>query len=194
MRFARATARATDDAQLGTLILTAAFTGLRLGELRALRWRDVDFANRIVHARRAVARKDEKAHQAARALDQLSRRENFAGVDDLVLASATGGRLDDGGIRTGFYRALEAAGISRDRGTGKPLVWHDLRHSFGTLAVQAFSLSDVKAYMGHAQIETTMLYVHHTPQHDAADRLSRLVTQNAAADLSSRDAFAAPVS
>jgi integrase len=42
--------------------------------------------------------------------------------------------------------------------------------------VQAFPLSDVKAYMGHANIDTTMLYVHHVPQHDAADKLSALVT------------------
>ena len=29
--------------------------------------------------------------------------------------------------------------------------------------------------MGHADIQTTMIYVHHVPQHDAADRLSRLL-------------------
>jgi integrase len=45
----------------------------------------------------------------------------------------------------------------------------------GTLAVQAFPLSDVKAYMGHADIQTTMIYVHHVPQHDAAERLPRTV-------------------
>jgi hypothetical protein len=27
--------------------------------------------------------------------------------------------------------------------------------------------------MGHADIATTMIYIHHVPQHDAADRLSR---------------------
>jgi integrase len=43
--------------------------------------------------------------------------------------------------------------------------------------VQAFPLSDVQRYRGHAQIETTMLYVHHTPQHDAADKLSRLAAE-----------------
>jgi hypothetical protein len=41
--------------------------------------------------------------------------------------------------------------------------------------VQAFPLSDVKAYMGHADIQTTMVYVHHVPQIDAADKLSDLV-------------------
>ena len=41
--------------------------------------------------------------------------------------------------------------------------------------MQAFQLTDVKAYMGHADIQTTMIYVHHVPQHDAADRLGELV-------------------
>jgi Phage integrase family len=64
--------------------------------------------------------------------------------------------------------ALGRAGLKRLR-------FHDLRHTFGTLAVQAFPLSDVKAYMGHADISTTMVYVHRVPQHDAADRLGRVV-------------------
>lgn len=53
--------------------------------------------------------------------------------------------------------------------------FHDLRHTFGTLAVQAFSLTDVKAFMGHADIQTTMIYAHHVPQPDAADRLTKLL-------------------
>jgi len=95
-----------------------------------------------------------------------------------VFCTPTGDVLDDGQIRTAFYTALDAAGIDRDRGTGKALVFHDLRHTFGTIAVQAFPLSDVQAYMGHADIATTMLYVHHTPQHAAADRLGQLVADS----------------
>ena len=71
-------------------------------------------------------------------------------------------------LRRRFYAALDAAGLPRMR-------LHDLRHTFGTLAIEAFPLSDVRAYMGHADIATTMRYVHHVPQHDAADRLSRLL-------------------
>jgi integrase len=112
---------------------------------------------------------------AARALDGLSRREQFTGAKDRVFCDPTGETLNDGAIRAMFYAALESAGIDRDRGTGKKLVFHDLRHTFGTLAVQAFPLSDVQAYMGHADIQTTMIYVHHTPQHAAADRLGELV-------------------
>lgn len=35
------------------IFTTAAFSGVRLGELRALRWRDVDFPKRIIHVRRS---------------------------------------------------------------------------------------------------------------------------------------------
>ena len=186
----QAVARATETEQDAALILVAAFTGLRLGELRGLRWRDVDFASRLVHVRRShygKASADEgppKSGQArsvplidiaARPLDGLSRRERFTGASDRVFCDPTGATLNDGAIRGALYAALEAAGIDRDRGTGKLLVFHDLRHTFGTLAVQAFALSDVQAYMGHADIATTMVYVHHTPQHAAADRLGLLV-------------------
>ena len=186
----QAVARATETERDAALILVAAFTGLRLGELRGLRWRDVDFASRLVHVRRShygKASADEgppKSGQArsvplidiaARPLDRLSRRERFTGASDRVFCDPTGETLNDGAIRGALYAALEAAGIDRDRGTGKLLVFHDLRHTFGTLAVQAFPLSDVQAYMGHADIATTMVYVHHTPQHAAADRLGQLV-------------------
>jgi len=170
-------ARAASDAQDAALILTAAYAGLRLGELRALRWRDADFERRIVHVRRAFTQANEDVpksgraravpmvDQVARALDALSRRERFTGPNELVFSNPTGGFLEDSALRRRYYRALKAAGIAHLR-------FHDLRHTFGTLAVQEFPLSDVKAYMGHADIATTMIYVHHVPQHDAADRLS----------------------
>ncbi len=176
-----ALARAADSDQDASLFRVAAFTGLRLGELRALRWADVDFEKRLVHVRRNFTHGTEVApksgrvrsvpmiDQAAKALDGLSRRERFTDSDDLVFVDDIGGHLDDWRLRRRFHSALEEAGLPRLR-------LHDLRHTFGTLAVQVFPLSDVRAYMGHADIQTTMIYVHHVPQVDAADKLSRLVT------------------
>jgi len=190
-------ARTASDAQDAALILAAAYAGLRLGELRALRWRDVDFERRIVHVRRSYSLSSEDvpksgraravpmADQVARALDALSRRDVFTGADELVFPNPTGGFLDDSALRRRYYRALKAAGIAHLR-------FHDLRHTFGTLAVQEFALSDVKAYMGHADIATTMIYVHHVPQHDAADRLSARLAKTATAAAALDRAVALP--
>lgn len=167
------------------LVLTAAFTGLRLGELLALRWQDVDFALRRVQVRRSLSSEGvEKAPKSGRvrssvlvdevivALDGLSRRPLFTAPGDLVFCSSVGEHLSDGMLRRRFYAALDTAGLPRVR-------LHDLRHSFGTLAVQAFPISDVQGYLGHAHITTTMRYVHHAPGHDDAARLQRVLGSEA---------------
>jgi integrase len=176
----RMLASKAETEQDAAIFTVAAFTGLRLGELRALRWEDIDFTNRIVHVRHSFTYGNEGTpksgkvrsvpliDQAAKALDDLSRREHFTDPGDLVFVSETGGVVDDTKLRRRYYDAIDAANLKR-------LTFHSLRHTFGTIAVQAFPLTDVKAYMGHADIQTTMVYVHHVPQHDAADRLSHLV-------------------
>jgi len=171
--------RATESEQNAAVFATAAFTGLRMGELRALRWEDVDFAKRLVHVRRGYASGHEheggKSHrvrsvpmidQVVPFLDGLSRRDRFTDPEDLVFPNEVGTHVDDSKLRKAFKDALAAAGLDAIR-------FHDLRHTFGTIAVQAFPLTDVKAMMGHADISTTMVYVHYVPAHNAAERLSR---------------------
>ncbi|HVY77684.1 MAG TPA: tyrosine-type recombinase/integrase [Solirubrobacterales bacterium] len=165
------------DQQDAAIFLTAAYAGLRLGELRSLRWRDLDFAKRLIHVRHSYVMRNEDAPKSGRvrsvpmidqvavALDQLSRRNGWTGEEDLVFVNPAGEHIEDSALRRRFYAALKAAGLKHIR-------FHDLRHSFGTLAVQVFPLTDVKAYMGHADIATTMIYVHHVPQVDAAEKLS----------------------
>jgi len=55
-----------------------------------------------------------------------------------------------------FYAALKTAGIDRDRGTVQLLRFHDLRHTFGTIAAEKFALPTVQSWMGHADVQTTM--------------------------------------
>jgi len=193
-----AVARAAGSEQDAAIFTVAAFIGLRLGELRALRWRDVDFAKQTVLVRGSYTHgrpgppKSGKVRsvplidQAARSLDELSRRELFTGPDDLVFCTPVGEYVNDDRLRERFYAALEAAGLGDKRKGDDPMVFHDLRHTFGTLAVEAWPLHDVQAYMGHADIQTTMIYVHHQPKATAADRLSQLVAQATGAETVSR--------
>ena len=90
--------------------------------------------------------------QVAVALDQLSRRNGWTGEEDLVFVNPTGEHIEDSALRRRFYAALKAAGLKHIR-------FHEY-------------YADVKAYMGHADIATTMIYVHHVPQVDAAEKLS----------------------
>jgi integrase len=153
-------------------------TGLRLGELRGLRWADVAFAKATVYVRRNIpqhgvervpksgkVRSVPLADRAAEVLDALSRRNHWTSDADFVFVHVYGGPVDAGHLRERFHEAREQAGL-------KYLRFHDLRHTFGTLAVRLFPPTDVKAYMGHGDVQTTMLYVHHVPQHDAAAKLS----------------------
>ncbi len=147
----------------------------------------MDFAKQTIHVRGSYTRghhgppKSGKVRsvplidQAARAFDGLSVREHFTGPDDLVFCSQTGGHTEEYRMRDAFYGALTAAGLGDRRTKADPMVFHDLRHSFGSLAVEAWPLHDVQAYMGHADIQTTMIYVHHQPKTAAADALTRIV-------------------
>jgi integrase len=170
--------RAAESVQDGALFLTAAFTGLRLGELIALRWRDVDFAGSVmrVRASRSVGalttpksgkiRSVPLAPDVAQALAKLSNRAHFTGEDDLVFAGEVGSYLDDSALRRRYKRALERAGL-------RQLRFHDLRHTFGTRMIAKADIRRVQEWMGHSDIQTTMRYLHFAPR----DEDARLVAE-----------------
>jgi integrase len=181
-------ARGTETEEDAAIITVAAFTGLRMGELRGLRWCDVDFAKRTILVRHnspcggedrvpksGKVRSVPLIDQAAQALDGLSRRDEFTNEDDRVFPSPTGDLIDDGLVRDAFYAALKAAGLGKLREKQNPMTWHSLRHTFGTLGAAIWPLHDLRAYMGHADISTTMIYAHHVPKAAAADEMSRAV-------------------
>jgi integrase len=165
-------------AQYRAIFAVAAYAGLRLGEVRALQWDDVDEERGVIRVRRSYAygHLDSPKSGRVRSVPLIEQARSRLGAvaaarecrEGLVFRARNGGFVDDSRIRRTFYESCGRAGIPRLR-------FHDLRHTFGTLAVQAFPLSDVSAYMGHADIQTTMIYVHHVPKRDAAERLGRLV-------------------
>ncbi len=152
--------RAAASEQDAALFLAAAFTGLWMGELLALRWCDVDFAGSAVRVRASYdaghlttpksgkVRAVPMAPDVASALAQLGHRLDWVGDDDLVFAGETGGYLDGSALRRRDKAALAAAGL-------RALRFHDLRHTFGTRTIAKADIRRVQERMGHADIQTT---------------------------------------
>ena len=95
------------------------------------------------------------------ALAQLSRREHGVGDDDLVFIGAIGSYLDGSALRRRYKVALDRAGLRRLR-------FHDLRHTFGTRMTAKADIRRVQEWMGHADIQTTMRYLHYAPRSEDA--------------------------
>jgi len=166
--------RAAGSEQDGAIFLTAAFTGLRMGELLALRWRDVDFTGQTIRVRASYyagqlttpksgkVRAVPLAPDVARSLAQLGSREYWVGDDDLVFAGEAGGYVDGSALRRRYKLALQAAGL-------RALRFHDLRHTFGTRMIAKADIRRVQEWMGHADIQTTMRYLHYAPREEDAE-------------------------
>jgi integrase len=170
--------RAEEDAQLGELLRVAAYTGLRRGELVALRWRDVRWPERVLVVERALSANVEGTtkgrrvryvplgDQALGALDRLSQRPNFTSDDDYVFAGLAGDRLDPSAIRRRYIAARDATGLP-------PLRFHDLRHTAGTLLTRVLDPVTVRDVLGHADLKTTERYLHAIRASRLADAATR---------------------
>jgi integrase len=165
--------RAADSEQDGAVFLAAAFTGLRMGELLALCWRDVDFSAATIRVRASYyagalttpksgkVRSVPMAPDVASALAALGQRQDWVGDDDLVFPGEAGGYLDGSALRRRYKLALKGASL-------RPLRFHDLRHTFGTRMIAKADIRRVQEWMGHADIQTTMRYLHYAPHPEDA--------------------------
>ena len=172
--------RAAESDQDGTIFLLAAFTGLRRGEALALRWRDVDFERQAIRVEHSLSaangdlgtpksgqmRSVPMAPDVAQALARLSQRERFIDRDNFVFVGEHGSPLDGSALRRRYVKAQEGAELRKIR-------FHDLRHSFGTIAANAaLSGRELQAWMGHADYRTTARYLHYRERGDEAARLA----------------------
>jgi integrase len=187
--YSRAEAKAmreAEDHQDAVLVLTLAYAGLRLGEARALRWRDISFTRNQITVSRAVSAgiempfpKGKKPRtlplipDLATALRELRKREHFLGRDDLLFVGKAGDHLNESAFRRRFKRACKVAGL-------RPLRVHDLRHGFVSLAAQEFPAHRLQALAGHADPRTTARYTHAKARPDDLDHLTRAFRQGQA--------------
>lgn len=164
------------------IVLTAAMTGMRQGELLALRWLDVDWRARRIRVRRNYVRGymgTPKSRSGERSvplsarvaveLTQLRYRSRFRHDDDLVFANPlTGGALDHASLLRRFKKALRAAGVRCVR-------FHDLRHTFGTrmAASPDVAMRQIQEWMGHRDYRTTLIYADYEPGEDESGMVDR---------------------
>jgi integrase len=164
------------------LYLTAAMTGLRQGELIALRWQDVDRAAQRVRVRRnhvlgefdtpksrRSTRSVPMSRRVTRELDQWKKETSWAGPADLVFAEpALGEVLRRGALMRRYRRALKAAKLEPTHR------FHDLRHTFGTaMAAAGVPMRTLQEWMGHRDMATTQRYADYAPNEREVEMVDR---------------------
>lgn len=160
------------------MYLTAAMTGLRQGEIRALRWRDVHWPASVVRVRRTYTRgklgrpKSKRSSRAVPMADRVGgelerhfKRSMYKGDDQLVFCHPeSGDPYDDSQIRTRFYAAMKAAGMGDRCGRKGGITFHSLRHTFGTrMAAAGVPMRTLQEWMGHRNLATTEIYADYAP-------------------------------
>lgn len=145
-------------------------TGLRLGELVALEWRDVDLRVGVIHVRRARSHgklgmpKSGKARTVPIYSDLKLLLAVEQGSEGLVFEQR-GGWLTPSAVRRQLGRVIVAARVPEIR-------IHDLRHTYAShLVLAGVPLPHLQVLMGHAHFKTTLRYAHLAP--DAVHDLAR---------------------
>lgn len=152
--------------EMHALIVTTYYAHLRLGEMLALRWRDVDFDRGLVRVHRAASGKAEKATKTGnrrevrlptQAMEVLQQHRTATGPalgTAAVFRHRSGGDLRDHHVSVAWKRAKEATGLTQFH-------FHDLRHGGLTFVAQhGASVRHLQARAGHKTAAAAMNYQH----------------------------------
>ncbi len=148
------------DPRTRPFVEVAVNTGLRLGEILRLEWRDVDLEKRMITVRETKNHETRYVPMNEAVYQVLSRHPHVitGGKESShVFTNPDGTPYRD--VWGGYEAALKRAGIGHRR-------IHDLRHTFAsTLVMAGVDLRTVAKLMGHRTIQVTMRYAHLAPDH-----------------------------
>ena len=140
------------------VIMLAYGTGMRRGELVALKWEDVLFDEYKIHIRAGKGKKDRMVmlpYSIVAAL--LSYRELYKSSIYVFEGQYKGEPYSAGSVANVMKRAVEASGLEKKASV------HTLRHAFATHLLEAGTdLRFIQALLGHSSIKTTTIYTHLT--------------------------------
>jgi integrase len=171
------------DPEYSAFFLAALRTGMRQGELLALRWQDVHLDKGHILVRHSLFRggmgptKSNRVRRVPMAADlALVLTEHVGQSGAFVFAQADGSPLTPNMVKNPHRRAREAIGMPGLR-------FHDLRHSFASQLVSAaVPFPAIQRLLGHANITTTTRYIHLAPDglRDAVATLTAASAQEVA--------------
>ncbi len=163
-------------------------TGLRRGELLGLKWEDVDLDRGDLRVRRQVSRingevveaplKTKNAYRilplAEDTVSVLKEQRRKVGNSPWVFPSPNGGPISPDSVLHMLHRVLKRAGLPKVR-------FHDLRHTFATLALQnGVDVKTVSGMLGHFSAGFTLdTYAHITSaaQRQAAQTMGSVLSE-----------------
>lgn len=176
-------------------IIFLIYTGLRIGEACALKWKDIDLKNKklIVSSSASIIQVDDDnkktkevistpktnkgkrtvflTQQAVNALNKIcEKNKQYLGTDNRVFITAVGTPLNRRNLRRSLNSIQKQVGTSiQNSGL------HVLRHTFATLAIaKKIDLKTIAQMLGHAKVSTTYnIYVHFI-ENNAIKELSAL--------------------
>lgn len=148
--------------ELRPIILCAVTTGMRLGDIKRLEWRQIKLGERLIQIKRTKANK---------ALNIRIGAALMAALSTIPPEKRRGKPFVWTGFRRRWEKALKDSGVEDFR-------FHDLRHTFASWARQAGAdIADICDALGHASISMTMRYAHIKPDEHltAFDRVSAVL-------------------
>ncbi len=130
--------------------------GLRISEVINLKIVDLDFDRKQIHIRQSKHKKDRYVPMSSLTIRGFHKYFQTVCPQTWVFnGKIRGQQLSQTGVRHAFRAAVKKAGIN------KPVCIHTLRHSYAThLLEMGLDIVSVKNQMGHAEIRTTMMYLH----------------------------------
>jgi site-specific recombinase XerD len=130
--------------------------GLRISEVVNLKLEDVDFDRNMVHVRQSKHKKDRYVPISPLTIRGLQTYIKTTGPKEwLFNGKVRGTQMSREGIRHAFRAIIKKVNIKKD------VCVHTLRHSYAThLLEMGLDIVSVKNQLGHADIKTTMMYLH----------------------------------